>query len=141
MVVTIERNSLDMLHFQLSIHSGVPVYRQLMDQIRHNVAAGVLAAGDQLPSIRELAKFLAVNPTTIVKAYGELAHDGVIEIRHGRGAFVAESLPAWPTDRRRERLQALASQLAVEARQMGAPDHEALDALRSALSLLSKPKP
>jgi GntR family transcriptional regulator len=89
-----------MLHFQLSIHSGVPVYRQLMDQIRHYVASGVLAPGDQLPSIRELARFLAVNPTTIVKAYGELAHDGVIEIRHGRGAFVAESLPAWPADRR-----------------------------------------
>ena len=131
-----------MLHFQLSIHSGVPVYRQLMDQIRHYVAAGVLAAGDQLPSIRELAKFLAVNPTTIVKAYGELAHDGVIEIRHGRGAFVADSLPAWPADRRRERLQALATQLAVEARQMGAADDEPLEALRSALEALpSTPKP
>ncbi|MCX6879035.1 MAG: GntR family transcriptional regulator [Verrucomicrobia bacterium] len=127
-----------MLHFQLNVHSGVPVYRQLMDQIRHYVAAGALAAGDALPSIRELARVLAVNPTTIVKAYGELAHEGVIVIRHGRGAFVAESQPAWPQARRRERLRALASQLAVEARQMGASDPEALDALRRALESLGR---
>ena len=82
-----------MLYFQLNVHSGVPVYRQLMDQIRHYVAAGAL------PSIRELAKSLAVNPTTIVKAYGELAHEGVILIQHGRGAFVAASLPPWPRSR------------------------------------------
>ena len=125
-----------MLHFQLNVHSGVPVYRQLMDQIRHYVASGALAAGDALPSIRELAKAMAVNPTTIVKAYGELEHEGVIVIQHGRGAFVADSQPAWSAARRRERLQALASQLAVEARQMGASDADALDALRRALDRL-----
>ena len=123
-----------MLHFQLNLHSGVPVYRQLMDQIHHYVAAGALAAGDALPSIRELARALAVNPTTIVKAYGELAHEGVIVILHGRGAFVAERQPVWPAARRRERLRALASQFAVEARQMGASDAEASDALRRALA-------
>lgn len=127
-----------LLHFQINVHSGVPVYRQLMDQIRHYVAGGVLAGGDALPSIRELAKTLAVNPTTIVKAYGELEHEGVIVIRHGRGAFVADSQPAWSAARRRERLQALAGQLAVEARQMGAADGEALDALRRALDRLDR---
>ena len=125
-----------MLHFQLSVDSGVPVYRQLMEQIRHYVAGGALGAGDALPSIRELAKSLAVNPTTIVKAYGELEHEGVIVIHHGRGAFVADHPPAWPAARRRERLQALATQLAVEARQMGAPDAEALAVLRHALEIL-----
>ena len=130
-----------MLHFQLNIHSGVPVYRQLMDQIRHYVAAGALAAGDALPSIRELARALAVNPTTIVKAYGELGHEGVIVIRHGLGAFVAESQPVWSAARRRERLQALAAQLAVEARQMGASDLDALAALRFALERLDPPPP
>ena len=127
-----------MLHIQLSVDSGVPVYRQLMEQIRHYVAGGALAAGDALPSIRELAKALAVNPTTIVKAYGELEHEGVIVIRHGRGAFVAEHPPVWPEERRRERLQLLATQLAVEARQMGAPDTEALAALRHALDILGR---
>lgn len=125
-----------MLHFQLNVHSGVPVYRQLMDQIRHYVASGVLAAGAPLPSIRELARSLTVNPTTIVKTYGELEHEGVLVIRHGRGAFVAEKVPAWPPARRRERLQALASQLAVEARQMGASNEEARDALRHAFDTL-----
>ena len=128
-----------MLHFQLNVHSGVPVYRQLMDQIGHYVAAGALAPGDQLPSIRELAKALAVNPTTIVKAYGELEHAGMIEMRHGRGAFVAASTPAWEPERRRDRLQGLASQLAVEARQMGAPDGEAIAAVRHAFDVLGPP--
>lgn len=128
-----------MLHFQLNVHSGVPVYRQLMDQLGHYVAAGVLAPGDQLPSIRELAKALAVNPTTIVKTYSELEHEGLIEMRHGRGAFVAATAPAWPPERRRDRLQALASQLAVEARQMGAPEAEALAALRHAFVVLGPP--
>jgi GntR family transcriptional regulator len=140
MAVIIQRNTpLAMLHFQLNVHSGVPVYRQLMDQIGHYVAAGALVPGDQLPSIRELAKALAVNPTTIVKAYGELEHEGLIEMRHGRGAFVAARVPAWPPERRRERLQTLASQLAVESRQMGATDAEALAALHQAFDVLGNP--
>ena len=128
-----------MLHFQLSMDSGVPVYRQLMEQVRHYVAGGVLGAGDGLPSIRELARALAVNPTTIVKAYGELEHEGVIVLRHGRGAFVAEHPPKWPEARRRERLEVLATQLAVEARQMGASDEEAMEALQHALDTLGLP--
>lgn len=125
------------LHFQLDPHSGLPVYRQLMDQLRSYVASGVLAAGDQLPSIRELAKSLVVNPSTVVKAYGELEHLGVIESRHGRGAFVAERAPKWPAAHRRERLRALAGQLAVEASQMGATEAEILDAVHTAISRLA----
>jgi GntR family transcriptional regulator len=128
-----------MLHFQLDIHSGVPVYRQLMDQIRYYVASGTLAPGDQLPSIREMAKNLAVNPTTIVKAYGELDHEGVVELRHGRGVFIADAPPVWPQEKRRERLDALAGQLAVEARQMGASDDEVHEAVRRALESLTNP--
>lgn len=128
-----------MLHFQMDIASGVPVYRQLMDQIRHYVASGVLGEGDQLPSIRELARVLAVNPATVVKAFSELAHEGVVEIQHGRGAFVAKSLPKWPAARRRERLASLASQLAVEARQIGADDNEVREAVRRALEQFPPP--
>lgn len=130
-----------MLHFQIDIHSGVPVYRQLMDQIRYYVASGALAPGDQLPSIRELARALAVNPTTIVKTYGELEHEGVVEMRHGRGAFIADKAPKWPPARRRDRLHALASQLAVEARQMGASDEEVRAAVLHALESLDSSKP
>lgn len=126
------------LHFQLDPHSGLPVYRQLMDQLRSYIASGALRAGDQLPSIRELSKTLAVNPSTVVKAYGELEHLGVIESRQGRGAFVAERAPKWPVSQRRERLRALAAQLAVEASQMGATDAEVLDAVRAAVARLAE---
>lgn len=129
------------LHFQLDPHSGLPVYRQLMDQLRSYIASGALRAGDQLPSIRELARTLAVNPSTVVKAYGELEHLGVIESRQGRGAFVSENAPRWPVSQRRERLRALAGQLAVEGSQMGASDDEILEAVRAAIGRLNATSP
>jgi len=78
-----------MLPFRLQFDSGVPAYRQVVDQVRFYVAAGQLRVGDQVPSIRELARALAVNPGTIVKAYSELEHAGVIESHHGKGYFIA----------------------------------------------------
>ena len=68
---------------------GVPIYLQLMEQVKHAVETGALRAGDQLPGIRPLAEELVVNPNTVAKAYRELEHEGVIELRHGAGAFVA----------------------------------------------------
>jgi GntR family transcriptional regulator len=124
------------LHFQIDPRSGLPVYRQLMDQLRGYIATGVLPAGGQLPSIRELAKALGINPSTVVKAYGELEHLGVIESRQGRGAFVAEKPPKWPVEQRRERLRALAAQLALEATQMGASGSEILDAVKAGIDRL-----
>jgi len=67
---------------------GVPIYLQLMEQVKHAVETGALRAGDQLPGIRPLAEELVINPNTVAKAYRELEHDGVIELRHGAGAFV-----------------------------------------------------
>ncbi len=125
-----------MLLFQIDPHSGVPVYRQIMDQVRYHLAAGTLAPGTQLPSIRELARTLAVNPTTIVKAYTELEHDQVIELRRGLGAFVSADPPVMGAAERRRRLRELAGQLAVEARQMGAADDAILEAVRRALGRL-----
>jgi GntR family transcriptional regulator len=113
-----------MLHFQIDPHSGIPVYRQMMDQVKYYVAAGTLRRGDQLPSIRELAQALAVNPTTVVKAYSELEHEGVIEMRHGRGAFVAETAARMSAVECQKVLRRLARQLAVEAGQMGATVHQ-----------------
>ena len=78
-----------MISFHINVNSGLPIYRQLMDQLRFYIASGAIQTGEQLPSIRVLAKQLAVNPTTIVKAYNELAHAGVIELRQGKGAFAA----------------------------------------------------
>ena len=110
-----------MLHLQINPHSGVPVYRQMMHQIRYYVASGGLRPGAQLPSIRSLAKSLAVNPTTVVKAYTELQHAGVVEMRHGKGAFVAAPSAALSEADRERALRQLARPLAVEAAQLGAP--------------------
>jgi GntR family transcriptional regulator len=71
--------------------SGVPIYLQLMEQVKHSIETGALRPGEQLPGIRPLAEELVINPNTVAKAYRELAHEGVIELRHGAGAFVSGS--------------------------------------------------
>jgi len=68
---------------------GVPIYLQLMEQVKHAVETGALRPGEQLPGIRPLAEELVINPNTVAKAYRELEHEGVIELRHGAGAFVS----------------------------------------------------
>jgi GntR family transcriptional regulator len=68
---------------------GVPIYLQLMEQVKHAIETGALRPGDQLPGIRPLAEELVINPNTVAKAYRELEHEGVIELRHGAGAFVS----------------------------------------------------
>ena len=74
--------------------SGVPIYLQLMEQVKHAVETGALRPGEQLPGIRPLAEELVINPNTVAKAYRELEHEGVIELRHGAGAFVSANAPA-----------------------------------------------
>ena len=69
--------------------SGVPIYLQLMEQVKHSIETGALRPGEQLPGIRPLAEELVVNPNTVAKAYRELEHEGVVELRHGAGAFVS----------------------------------------------------
>src|SRR5580692_4127291 len=76
---------------RLNPSSGVPIYLQLMEQIKHAIETGALKAGDQLPTIRRLAEDMVMNPNTVVRAYRELQHEGVIELRHGSGAFISES--------------------------------------------------
>ena len=73
---------------RLDMASGVPVYRQIMDQVMAAIAAGSLAPGDQLPTVRQLAVDLAVNPNTVVRAYRELEFRGVLDTQHGTGTFI-----------------------------------------------------
>ena len=77
--------------FRINQSSGVPLYLQLMEQVKHAVETGALRTGDQLPTIRSLAEELVMNPNTVVRAYRELEHEGVLELKHGSGAFVKES--------------------------------------------------
>ena len=74
--------------------SGVPIYLQLMERVKHAVETGALRPGEQLPGIRPLAEELVINPNTVAKAYRELEHEGVIELRHGAGAFVTANARA-----------------------------------------------
>lgn len=78
--------------FRLNPHSGVPIYLQVIEQVKHAIESGALQAGDQLPGIRKLAESIPMNPNTVAKAYKELEHAGLVELRQGSGAFVAEGL-------------------------------------------------
>jgi GntR family transcriptional regulator len=75
-------------HFHLDLRSGVPVYRQIIDQVRGAMASGALSAGDQLPTVRQLAVDLAINPNTVVRAYRELELSGLLETHQGTGTFI-----------------------------------------------------
>ena len=118
-----------MLHLQIDPHSGVPVYRQMMDQVKYYAASGILKTGDQLPSIRELARALSVNPRTAEKAYGELQQEGVVELRQRGGAFGCEPLayrlvdsefePVATMIGQREELDSVYTQLDRQCRSVG----------------------
>jgi GntR family transcriptional regulator len=75
--------------FRLNPASGHPLYLQLMEQVRHAVETGVLQDGDLMPGIRTLAEELVISHNTVAKAYMELQHDGLLELRHGSGAYIS----------------------------------------------------
>ncbi|HYL71747.1 MAG TPA: GntR family transcriptional regulator [Candidatus Dormibacteraeota bacterium] len=85
-----------MIDFHLNAASGVSTYMQLVQQVRHALRIGVLRPGDQLPTAREVVSLLAINPNTVLKAYRELEHDGLVSSRPGLGTFVAAELPTPP---------------------------------------------
>src|SRR5271168_2648525 len=74
--------------FRVNPSSGIPLYLQLIEQVKHAVETGALREGDQLPTIRKVAVDLVVNPNTVVRAYRELEHEGVVELKHGSGAYI-----------------------------------------------------
>jgi GntR family transcriptional regulator len=77
---------------RLSPASGVPLYLQLIEQVKHAIETGAIRSGEQLPSVRQMAEDLVINPNTVVRAYRELEHEGVVELKHGSGAFIRESI-------------------------------------------------
>jgi len=76
----------------LNPSSGVPLYLQLIEQVKHAIETGVLRAGDQLPSVRQIAEELLINPNTVAHAYRELEHEGIVDLKHGSGAYIRESV-------------------------------------------------
>ena len=81
-----------MIEFHLDGRSGVSPYQQLVQQVRNALRLGLLAEGDQLPTVKDVVAGLAINPNTVLKAYRELEHDGLVAARPGRGTFVTRTL-------------------------------------------------
>ena len=104
--------------------SGVPIYLQLMEQVKHAIETGALRPGEQLPSIRPLAEELVVNPNTVAKAYRELEHEGVVELRQGAGAFVSDKAPTKKDADKLRAAQATVASAIDKLRERGVTDEE-----------------
>jgi GntR family transcriptional regulator len=96
------RNTLPRFQFRLDLASGVPAYRQIIDQILGGIASGALEGGDQLPTVRQLAVDLSINPNTVVRAYRELEIRGVLTTQQGTGTFITRE-PVRPDEAERQR--------------------------------------
>jgi len=118
---------------QVSPTSGVPIYRQLLDQIRAQVASGRLPPDEFLPSVRQLAQQLQVNPMTVSKAYSLLERDGFVELVRGQGMRVNAPSPAANGKTRRQVLVPLLEQVAATAKQLSLPPDDVIAMLKPLL--------
>ena len=115
--------------FRLNASSGVPVYRQLIDQVVSGLAAGALARGDQLPTVRQAAVDLAINPNTVIRAYRELEVRGILETQQGTGTFISSTAPLHDRKSDRERLDGLVDEIIARAGEGGFTLEELLKAI------------
>jgi GntR family transcriptional regulator len=121
-----------MITFRLDSKSGVPIYRQIQDQIRYGVASGFLAVGEQLPTVRALAVELSVNPNTVIKAYSELEREGLLTTEQGSGTFVAAQAPAQlPRAERQAKLNSLCGEFLAQAARYGFSPRDVLQAIQA----------
>src|SRR5438105_15028384 len=128
------------MHIHISARDGVPIYLQIVNQVKYLVASGRLAAGEEVPPIRVLAQRLLVNPNTVARAYLELERSGVVTKRHGSGTYVSE---AGSPLARRERVKILTERvdgLLVEAQHMNVELEEIIKLLRERRPLLTQTK-
>ena len=107
------------MNIQISLKDGVPIYRQIVNQVKYMVASGQLTSGMEVPPIRVLAEQLLVTPNTVVKAYRELETEGVVYKRRGAGTFIAENGSPLKAAEQKRILTERADTLLSEARQMG----------------------
>ena len=116
--------------FRLDGHSGVPVYRQLIDQVQGGIAAGVLRTGSQLPTVRLVAVELAINPNTVLRAYREMEIRGILDTQQGTGTFIADR-QVEPSKEERERVLAqLVGEFVSRAGSAGLTVIELIEALK-----------
>jgi GntR family transcriptional regulator len=133
-------NSRTPFRFTLDLQSGVPVYRQIIDQVQAGVATGALGTGRQLPTVRQVAVDLAINPNTVLRAYRELEIRGVLETQQGTGTFISHR-QAKPDDAERQRqLEQLVSEFVARAGAAGFTLQEVAEALFDRYPALGKRK-
>jgi len=118
------------VQIHISTHDGVPVYLQIVNQVRYLVAAGRLAPGEELPSVRTLAEQLVINPNTVARAYLELERAGVVVKRHGAGTYVSEEGSPLARKERMKLLTQRAEALLVAAQQMDVAFDEVIALLK-----------
>ena len=126
------------MHIQISLHDGVPIYRQIVNQVKYHIASGQLPAGAELLPIRALAEQLLVTPNTVVKAYAELEAEGLVHKRRGAGTYVADATSPLARREQRRILTQRADALLAEARQLNFTFEEVLALLRSRQAALIK---
>lgn len=125
------------LLFQISPSSGVPIYRQLMDQVRILIGAGRLAEGDMMPSVRQIAEGLQINPMTVSKAYSLLERDGILDRVRGQGMRVLAAAKVRGTVKERQHaLQPLLERVVAQASQLGLSREQVMAAMSTALKEL-----
>jgi GntR family transcriptional regulator len=126
------------MNIKINLADGVPLYRQIVNQIRYMVASGVLEVGEELPPIRTLALDLKVTPNTIVKAYDELESAGVVVKRHGSGTFVSDAGPSRLATRERRRIiEQRIDALLAEARHLNFSLDDLFSAIRRRHALIA----
>ena len=116
--------------FRLDGQSGVPVYRQLIDQVQGAMAAGALRPGDQLPTVRLVAVELAINPNTVLRAYREMEIRGIVDTQQGTGTFIAERQAEPPKEERQRQLMQLVGEFVSRAGAAGLTVNELIEALK-----------
>ncbi len=118
------------MDFAIDPKSGVPFYRQIIEQVKFAIANGSLGPGDRLPTVRQLAVDLSINPNTVIRAYREMEIEGVLETHQGSGTFVSEQRHEIDAIERRRMLDQILTELLARASGYGFTVDEVLDGLR-----------
>lgn len=129
------------MFIRVETSSGVPISRQIADQIRRHSVSGALMPGDRLPSVRQLAKQLAVNPNTVLHVYERLTAEGLLERRQGDGTYLSQTLPAGRAQRQREALAGEINHMAHRAIDLGVSAADAAEMLRKAFARAQRQRP
>jgi GntR family transcriptional regulator len=116
--------------FRLDLHSGVPVYRQLIDQVQSAVASGALPTAAQLPTVRQVAVDLAINPNTVLRAYREMEIRGLLDTQQGTGTFIADRKVEFSKPERDRQLSQLTSEFVSRAGAAGFTLKQLIKALK-----------